>query len=146
MNAALMATSLTGNGRRESYRHMPIPRMTNTFMMPGDSSPEEMIREARNGIFAKTFSGGQVDVASGKFVFAAEEAYLIENGQIAAPIKLAMLIGDGPTILKKISRVGNDFALDSGVGTCGKDGQLVPVGVGEPSVLLDRITVGGSSM
>lgn len=146
MNADLMNTHVTGNGRREGFEHLPIPRMTNTFMLAGESSFEEMISRAKNGVFAKSFSDGQVDIASGKFVFSASEAYLIENGKMTAPIKGAMLIGDGPSILKKISMVGNDFSLDPGVGTCGKDGQWVPVGVGQPSVLIDKITVGGSNL
>ncbi|MDR2781040.1 MAG: hypothetical protein LBB21_01090 [Holosporaceae bacterium] len=146
MNADLMGVNVTGNGRRESYKVMPIPRMTNTFMVAGDYSREEMIASVKNGIFAKSFSDGQVDVASGKFVFSASEAYVIENGRIAAPVKGAMLIGDGPSILKRISMIGNDFSLDNGVGTCGKDGQWVPVGVGEPSVLIDKITVGGANL
>ncbi|MDR3155996.1 MAG: hypothetical protein LBT90_02750 [Holosporaceae bacterium] len=146
MNAYLMSTSSTGNGRRESYKHMPIPRMTNTFMLAGNCSNEEMIGNVKKGLFAKTFSGGQVDVVSGKFVFSSEEAYLIENGKITAPVNGAILIGDGPTILKKISMVGNDLALDPGIGTCGKNGQCVPVGVGEPSILIDKITVGGANL
>ncbi|MDR0631876.1 MAG: hypothetical protein LBF54_01360 [Holosporaceae bacterium] len=146
MNARLMNSSVTGNGRRESYEVVPIPRMTNTFMLAGDYPREEMISTVKKGIFAKSFSDGQVDVASGKFVFSASEAYLIENGKVTTPVKGAMLIGDGPSILKKISMIGNDFSLDEGVGTCGKDGQSVPVGVGEPSVLIDKITVGGASL
>ncbi|MDR0678018.1 MAG: hypothetical protein LBF44_00600, partial [Holosporaceae bacterium] len=146
MNANLMKMNVTGNGRRESYEFMPIPRMTNTFMKAGNYSREEMISTVQKGIFAKSFSDGQVDITSGKFVFSASEAYLIENGKISTPIKGAMLIGDGPSILKKISMVGNDFSLDNGVGTCGKDGQLIPVGVGEPSVLIDKITVGGAKL
>ena len=143
MNASLMNTESTGNGRRENYRYMPTVRMTNTFMLAGKNSEEEMIAKVKKGIFAKSFGGGQVDIASGKFVFSASEAYLIEEGKITAPIKGAMLVGDGPSILKKISMVGNNFSLDNGVGTCGKSGQWVPVGVGEPSVLIDNITVGG---
>ncbi|MDR0968641.1 MAG: hypothetical protein LBL99_03355 [Holosporaceae bacterium] len=146
MNARLMNAKVTGNGRRESYECPPIPRMTSTFMLAGNHSREEMIASVKKGIFAKSFADGQVDVSSGKFVFSASEAYLIENGKIAAPIKGAMLIGDGPSVLKKISMVGNDFSLDNGIGTCGKDGQCVPVGVGEPSVLLDKITVGGQGL
>ncbi|GHT98432.1 peptidase C69 [Alphaproteobacteria bacterium] len=146
MNAKLMGVSVTGNGRRENYENLPIPRMTNTFMLSGDHSFDEMISSVKNGVFAKSFSDGQVDVASGKFVFSASEAYLIENGRVTTPIKGAMLIGDGPSILKKISMVGNDFALDPGIGTCGKGGQWVPVGVGEPSVLIDGITVGGANL
>jgi TldD protein len=120
--------------------------MTNTFMLAGNTTFEEMVSTVKNGVFAKSFSDGQVDVASGKFVFSASEAYIIENGKITAPIKGAMLIGDGPSILKKISMVGNDLSLDEGVGTCGKDGQWVPVGVGQPSLLIDKITVGGSNL
>jgi TldD protein len=146
MNAALMGSESTGNGRRESYEHMPLPRMTNTFMMGGDYSFEEIVSNVKRGVFAKSFADGQVDVASGKFVFSASEAYLIENGKISSPLKGAMLIGDGPSILKQISMVGRDFSLDPGVGTCGKAGQLVPVGVGEPSILIDKITVGGVSL
>jgi TldD protein len=146
MNAKLMGWPITGNGRRESYESLPIPRMTNTFMLSGNSSFEEMISSVKKGIFAKSFADGQVDIASGKFVFSASEAYLLEDGRITAPIKGAMLMGDGPSILKKISLIGNDFALDPGTGTCGKDGQWVPVGVGEPSVLIDGITVGGANL
>ncbi|MDR2107779.1 MAG: hypothetical protein LBO73_04680 [Holosporaceae bacterium] len=146
MNAALTGSRVTGNGRRESYEFMPIPRMTNTFMEAGSYPREEMISRVKKGIFAKSFSDGQVDVSSGKFVFSAAEAYLIENGKITVPVKGAMLIGDGPSILKKISMVGNDFAPDEGVGTCGKDGQSIPVGVGQPSVLIDAITVGGTNL
>lgn len=146
MNAHIMGRKVTGNGRRESYAHTPMPRMTNTFMLAGDSCLEEMVAKARNGIFAKTFSDGQVDTVSGKFVFSASEAYLIEGGKITTPVKGAMLIGDGPSVLKKISMLGADFSLDNGVGTCGKDGQWVPVGVGEPSALIDSITVGGANI
>ena len=146
MNARLMNCMPTGNGRREGYAHTPMPRMTNTFMLGGDASFEEMLSKAKNGIFAKTFSDGQVDTASGKFVFSASEAYLIENGKITVPIKGAMLIGDGPSILKEISLIGNDFSLDNGVGMCGKDGQWVPVGVGQSSALIDKITVGGANI
>lgn len=146
LNANLMNTRSTGNGRRESYEHLPLPRMTNTFMLGGDAEFEEMIQRVSRGVFAKNFGGGQVDTTSGKFVFSASEAYLIENGKITAPLKGMTLIGDGPSVLKNISLVGNDFALDPGVGMCGKNGQWVPVGVGEPSVLIDRITVGGSGL
>ncbi|MDR2794631.1 MAG: hypothetical protein LBB12_02545 [Holosporaceae bacterium] len=146
MNAKLMGWPVTGNGRRESHEYIPVPRMTNTFMLPGNNSFEDMISCVKKGIFAKSFAGGQVDIVSGKFVFSASEAYLIENGSITAPVKGVMLIGDGPSILKKISMVGNNFAMDPGVGTCGKDGQWVPVGVGEPSVLIDGITVGGDKL
>lgn len=143
MNAAIMNAKPTGNGRRESYSHAPIPRMTNTMMLSGDANQEDMIKCVKNGIFAKSFSDGQVDTASGDFVFAASEAYMIEDGKITYPVKGAMLIGNGPEILKRISAVGNDSCLDDGVGTCGKDGQWVPVGVGMPSLLINNITVGG---
>ena len=145
-NAMLMETHVTGNGRRTGYEYVPIPRMTNTFMTNGDYCFDEMLASVKNGVYAKTFSDGQVDTTSGKFVFSASEAYLIENGKITTPIKGAMLIGDGPSILKKVSMIGNDFSLDRGIGTCGKAGQWVPVGVGEPSVLIDKITVGGTDL
>jgi TldD protein len=145
MHACLMHVNPTGNGRRESYEAEPIPRMTNTYMIGGNYSREEMISSLSKGIFAKSFSDGQVDPTSGKFVFSTSEAYLIENGKITAPLKGAMLIGDGLNILKGITMLGNDFSLDEGVGTCGKSGQWVPVGVGESSVLLDKITVGGAN-
>lgn len=146
LNANLMNMRITGNGRRESYEYMPVPRMTNTYMLGGDCCFDEMISSVQKGLFAKSFADGQVDTASGKFVFSASEAYLIENGKITAPVKGAMLIGDGPSVLQKISMVGNDFSLDPGVGTCGKDGQWVPVGVGQPSALIDSITVGGANL
>jgi TldD protein len=146
MNARLMNSPTTGNGRRENYECVPMPRMTNTFMLAGDKTFDEMLSNVKKGIFAKTFSDGQVDIASGKFVFSASEAYLVEDGKVTAPVKGAMLIGDGKSVLNKISMIGNDFSLDSGVGTCGKDGQWVPVGVGQPSVLIDKITVGGSNL
>jgi TldD protein len=146
MNARLMGMPVTGSGRRENHENLPIPRMTNTFMLAGRHEFGEMISSVSRGVYAKSFADGQVDVASGKFVFSASEAYLIENGKISTPIKGAMLIGDGPSVLKKISMVGNDFAMDSGIGSCGKDGQWVPVGVGEPSILIDAITVGGASL
>ena len=144
LNARLMGFSSTGNGRRESYAHMPMPRMTNTYMLPGASDPEEIIRSVKNGLYAKNFGGGQVDITSGKFVFSASEAYLIENGKITRPVKGATLVGNGPDVLTKVSMVGNDLALDSGVGTCGKEGQSVPVGVGQPTLKIDGITVGGT--
>jgi TldD protein len=146
MNSQLMKLPVTGNGRRENYAHIPIPRMTNTFMTAGSAHFDEMIANVKNGVFAKSFSDGQVDITSGKFVFSASEAYLIENGKVTSPVKGAMLIGDGSSILKKILMIGNDFSLDSGVGTCGKDGQWVPVGVGQPSVFIEKITVGGSNL
>ncbi|NOT83824.1 MAG: metalloprotease TldD [Methylococcaceae bacterium] len=144
LNARLMGVKSTGNGRRESYAHMPMPRMTNTYMLPGKSDPEEIIRSVKNGLYAKNFGGGQVDITSGKFVFSASEAYLIENGKITRPVKGATIIGNGPDVLTKVSMVGNDLALDSGVGTCGKEGQSVPVGVGQPTLKIDGITVGGT--
>jgi TldD protein len=140
----LMGVESTGNGRRESFAHVPMPRMTNTYMLAGPHDPEEIIASVEKGIYAPNFGGGQVDITSGKFVFSASEAYLIENGKVTAPIKGAMLIGDGPEALNKISMVGNDLQLDSGVGTCGKEGQSVPVGVGQPTLKIDEITVGGT--
>lgn len=146
LNAKLMGMSPTGNGRRESYAHLPMPRMTNTFMLPGESTPEEIIASIKNGIYAVNFGGGQVDITSGKFVFSASEAYLIKNGKILHPVKGATLIGSGPEVMQKISMVGNDLALDPGVGVCGKDGQSVPVGVGQPTLKIDEITVGGTQI
>lgn len=143
-NARLMGTESTGNGRRESYAHLPIPRMTNTYMLPGKSTPAEIISSVKRGLYAVNFGGGQVDITSGKFVFSASEAYLIENGKIGAPVKGATLIGNGPDALNKVSMVGNDLALDQGVGTCGKDGQSVPVGVGQPTLRIDELTIGGT--
>jgi len=144
LNARLMKMPLTGNGRRESFAHMPMPRMTNTFMLAGDSDPEEIIRSVKYGIYAANFGGGQVDITSGKFVFSASEAYLIENGKLTRPIKGATLIGNGPDVLKRVSMVGNDLKLDEGIGTCGKNGQSVPVGVGLPTIRVDGLTVGGT--
>lgn len=146
LNARLMGVKPTGNGRRESYAHLPMPRMTNTYMLPGASDPEEIIRSVKKGLYARNFGGGQVDITSGKFVFSASEAYLIENGKITRPVKGATLIGNGPDVLTKVSMVGNDMQLDSGVGTCGKDGQSVPVGVGQPTLKIDALTVGGTSV
>ena len=146
LNARLMGVKPTGNGRRESYAHLPMPRMTNTYMLPGQSEPEEIIRSVKKGLYARNFGGGQVDITSGKFVFSASEAYLIENGKITRPVKGATLIGNGPDVLTKVSMVGNDMELDSGVGTCGKDGQSVPVGVGQPTLKIDGLTVGGTSV
>lgn len=145
LNARLMGVTPTGNGRRESFAHVPMPRMTNTYMLAGPHDPEEIIASVEKGLYAPNFGGGQVDITSGKFVFSASEAYLIENGKITAPVKGAMLIGDGPEALAKISMVGNDLELDSGVGTCGKDGQSVPVGVGQPTLKIDELTVGGTA-
>ncbi|MDD4914989.1 MAG: metalloprotease TldD [Methylococcales bacterium] len=146
LNARLMNAKLTGNGRRESYAHLPMPRMTNTYMLPGESDPEEIIRSVKKGLYAQNFGGGQVDITSGKFVFSASEAYLIENGKITRPVKGATLIGNGPDVLTRVSMVGNNMQLDSGVGTCGKDGQSVPVGVGQPTLKIDGLTVGGTSV
>jgi TldD protein len=145
MNAGLMGVAPTGNGRRESYAHLPMPRMTNTYMLAGESDPQEIIRSVDRGLYAVNFGGGQVDITSGKFVFTASEAYLIEGGKVTAPVKGATLIGSGPEVLKQVSMVGNDLELDSGVGTCGKEGQSVPVGVGQPTLLIDELTVGGTS-
>jgi TldD protein len=145
LNARLMGVSPTGNGRRESFAHIPMPRMTNTYMLAGKHDPEEIIASVDKGIYAPNFGGGQVDITSGKFVFSASEAYLIEKGRITAPVKGAMLIGDGPEALQRISMVGNDLELDSGVGTCGKEGQSVPVGVGQPTLKIDDLTVGGTA-
>ncbi len=144
LNARLMGVESTGNGRRESFAHIPMPRMTNTYMLAGPHDPDEIIASVDQGIYAPNFGGGQVDITSGKFVFSASEAYLIENGKVTTPVKGAMLIGDGPEALNKISMVGNDLKLDSGVGTCGKEGQSVPVGVGQPTLKIDEITVGGT--
>ena len=144
LNARLMGVAPTGNGRRESFAHIPMPRMTNTYMLAGPHDPEEIIRSVDKGLYAPNFGGGQVDITSGKFVFAASEAYLIEKGKVTTPVKGAMLIGDGPEALRKISMVGNDLQLDSGVGTCGKEGQSVPVGVGQPTLRIDELTVGGT--
>ncbi|WAJ36753.1 metalloprotease TldD [Pseudomonas sp. GOM7] len=144
LNARLMGAAATGNGRRESYAHLPMPRMTNTYMLAGESDPEEIIRSVKKGIYCANLGGGQVDITSGKFVFSTSEAYLIEDGRITAPVKGATLIGNGPEAMSRVSMVGNDLALDSGVGTCGKDGQSVPVGVGQPTLKIDAITVGGT--
>ena len=145
LNARLMNVAPTGNGRRESYAHLPMPRMTNTFMEPGDATQEDMIKSVNRGIFAVNFGGGQVDITSGQFVFAASEAYLIENGKVTAPVKGATLIGHGPQVMSAISMIGDDLALDPGIGVCGKNGQSVPVGVGQPSLKIDRLTVGGTA-
>ncbi len=144
-NAALMNTQSTGNGRRQSYAHLPMPRMTNTYMRAGQYAPEEIIASVDKGIYAVNFSGGQVDITSGKFVFSASEAYLIENGKLGRPIKNATLIGNGPDVLTRVSMVGNDLELDTGIGVCGKDGQSVPVGVGQPTLKVDGLTVGGTA-
>ncbi|SDS88835.1 microcin-processing peptidase 2. Unknown type peptidase. MEROPS family U62 [Halopseudomonas xinjiangensis] len=144
LNARLMGVPATGNGRRESYAHLPMPRMTNTYMLAGESDPQEIIASVKKGIYCANLGGGQVDITSGKFVFSTSEAYLIEDGRITAPVKGATLIGNGPEAMNRVSMVGNDLALDSGVGTCGKDGQSVPVGVGQPTLKIDQLTVGGT--
>lgn len=144
LNARLMGVAPTGNGRRESYAHLPMPRMTNTYMLAGESDPEEIIRSVKKGLYCASLGGGQVDITSGKFVFSTSEAYLIEDGKITAPVKGATLIGNGPEVMNRVSMVGHDLQLDSGVGTCGKDGQSVPVGVGQPTLKIDQITVGGT--
>jgi TldD protein len=144
LNARLMGTHSTGNGRRESYAHLPMPRMTNTYMRAGDRDPREIIASVKKGLYAVNFGGGQVDITNGKFVFSASEAYLIENGRITHPVKGATLIGNGPDVLTRVEMVGNDLALDTGVGTCGKDGQSVPVGVGQPTLKIRDLTVGGT--
>ncbi|MDE3117557.1 MAG: metalloprotease TldD [Nitrospirota bacterium] len=144
LNARLMGIPLTGNGRRESFQSVPLPRMTNTFMLAGESDPQDILRSVKRGLYAVSFGGGQVDITNGKFVFSASEAYLIEDGQVTRPVKGATLIGSGPDILTKVSMVGHDLKLDEGIGTCGKDGQSVPVGVGLPTIKIDEITVGGT--
>jgi len=144
LNARLMGMPLTGNARRESYAHIPMPRMTNTYMLNGDKDPAEIIKSVKKGLYAANFGGGQVDITSGKFVFSAAEAYMIEDGKITYPVKGATLIGNGPDVLKRVSMIGNDMSLDSGVGTCGKEGQSVPVGVGQPTLKIDGLTVGGT--
>lgn len=145
LNARLMGMPLTGNGRRESFAHIPMPRMTNTYMLNGDRNPQEIIASVKNGLYAVNFGGGQVDITNGKFVFSAAEAYMIENGKVTYPVKGATLIGNGPDVLTRVSMIGNDMALDAGVGTCGKDGQSVPVGVGQPTLKIDGLTVGGTA-
>jgi TldD protein len=144
LNARLMNMKLTGNGRRESYAHLPMPRMTNTYMLNGKYTKEEIISSVKNGLYARNFGGGQVDITSGKFVFSASEAHIIKDGKLTHAVKGATIIGNGPEILKQVSMVGDDMALDSGVGTCGKEGQSVPVGVGQPTLKIDNITVGGT--
>ena len=144
LNARLMKQIPTGNGRRESYSTIPMPRMTNTYMLNGKYDPKELISSTKKGIYASQFSGGQVDITSGKFVFSASEAFEIVNGKIGRPLKGATLIGNGPEILKRVSMVANDMKIDNGIGTCGKEGQMVPVGVGQPSLKIDELTVGGT--
>ena len=145
LNARLMGVKPTGNGRRESYAHMPMPRMTNTYMLGGDKAPAEIIASMKKGLYATNFGGGQVDITSGKFVFSASQAFWVENGKILYPVKGATIVGSGPEALKRVSLIGNDMALDSGVGTCGKEGQSVPVGVGQPTLRIDALTVGGTA-
>jgi TldD protein len=144
LSARLMGMANTGSGRRESYQSIPMPRMTNTYMLAGDDAPEDILRSVKRGLYAVNFGGGQVDITNGKFVFSASEAYLIEDGKVTAPVRDATLIGNGPEALKYVSMVGNDLKLDEGIGTCGKDGQSVPVGVGMPTIKLDKMTVGGT--
>jgi TldD protein len=145
LNARLMKVKPTGNGRRESYAHLPMPRMTNTYMLGGDKSPDEIVASIKKGLYATNFGGGQVDITSGKFVFSASQAYWVENGKIQYPVKGATLVGNGPDALTRVSMIGNDMRLDSGVGTCGKEGQSVPVGVGQPTLRIDGLTVGGTA-
>ena len=145
MNARLMGVAPTGNGRRESYAHIPMPRMTNTYMLGGDKDPQEIVKSIKKGLYATNFGGGQVDITSGKFVFSASEAYWVENGKILYPVKGATIVGNGPDALTRVSMIGNDMKLDSGVGTCGKEGQSVPVGVGQPTLRIDGLTVGGTA-
>lgn len=144
LNAGLMDTEATGNGRRESFAHLPMPRMTNTFMLPGQYDPQEIVASVDKGLYAANFAGGQVDITSGRFVFSASEAYLVENGRITRPVKGATLIGNGPDVMTRVAMVGNDLELDAGIGVCGKDGQSVPVGVGQPTLRVDGLTVGGT--
>jgi TldD protein len=145
LNARLMGVKPTGNGRRESYAHIPMPRMTNTYMLAGDKAPQEIVASMKKGLYATNFGGGQVDITSGKFVFSASQAYWVENGKIQYPVKGATLVGNGPDALTRVTMIGNDLALDSGVGTCGKEGQSVPVGVGQPTLRIDGLTVGGTA-
>jgi TldD protein len=145
LNARLMKVRPTGNGRRESYAHLPMPRMTNTYMLGGDKAPEEIVASIKKGLYATNFGGGQVDITSGKFVFSASQAYWVENGKIQYPVKGATIVGNGPDALTRVSMIGNDMRLDSGVGTCGKEGQSVPVGVGQPTLRIDGLTVGGTA-
>ena len=144
-NAKLMGMRSTGNGRRESYAHLPMPRMTNTYMLPGESEPEDVIASVDKGLYAVNFGGGQVDITSGKFVFSTSEAYMIEKGKITHPVKGATLIGNGAEVMQRISMVANNLELDAGIGTCGKEGQSVPVGVGQPTLKIDNLTVGGTA-
>ena len=145
LNARLMGMEATGNGRRQGFAHMPMPRMTNTYMLAGDRDPKEILAGVKNGIYAVSFGGGQVDITSGKFVFSCTEAYQVQDGKVGAPLKGATLIGAGEDVLRKVAAVGNDLELDSGIGTCGKNGQGVPVGVGQPTLQIDGLTVGGTA-
>jgi TldD protein len=145
LNARLTGTRSTGNGRRESFAHLPMPRMTNTYMLAGTRDPAEIIRSVKRGLYAVNFGGGQVDITNGRFTFSASEAYLIEDGKVTRPVKGATLVGSGPEVMNRISMIGNDLRLDEGVGVCGKEGQSVPVGVGQPSLKIDGITVGGTA-
>jgi len=145
LNARLMGVPVTGNGRRESFAHVVMPRMTNTYMLNGDKDPKEILASVKKGLYAVNFGGGQVDITNGKFVFSASEAYMIEDGKVTYPVKGATLIGNGPDALTRVSMIGNDLALDTGVGTCGKEGQSVPVGVGQPTLRIDGLTVGGTA-
>ena len=145
LNARLMGVAPTGNGRRESYAHIPMPRMTNTYMLGGDKAPDEIVAGIKKGLYATNFGGGQVDITSGKFVFSASEAFWVENGKILYPVKGATIVGNGPDALTRVTMIGNDMQLDSGVGTCGKEGQSVPVGVGQPTLRIDGLTVGGTA-
>jgi TldD protein len=145
LNARLMGVKPTGNGRRESYAHVPMPRMTNTYMLGGSADPAEIVASIDRGLYATNFGGGQVDITSGKFVFSASEAFWVEKGRIQYPVKGATIIGNGPEALTRVSLIGNDMKLDTGVGVCGKDGQSVPVGVGQPTLRIDRLTVGGTA-
>jgi len=144
LNARLMKTPVTGNARRESFAALPMPRMTNTYMLGGDADPEEIVRSVSRGIYARNFGGGQVDITNGKFVFSMAEAYLIENGKLGAPLKGATLIGNGPDALTRVTLIGNDMRMDLGIGTCGKEGQSVPVGVGQPTLRIEGLTIGGT--
>jgi TldD protein len=145
LNARLMGVKPTGNGRRESYASVPMPRMTNTYMLAGPHTPQEILASIKRGIYATHFGGGQVDITSGKFVFSASQAFWVENGKILYPVKGATLVGNGPEAMNRVSMIGNDLALDAGVGVCGKEGQSVPVGVGQPTLRIDRLTVGGTA-
>jgi len=145
LSSKLMGMPDTGNGRRESYEHIPMPRMTNTYMLAGEDAPEDIIRSVNRGVYAVNFGGGQVDITSGNFVFSASESYMIEDGKLTRPVRNATLIGNGPEALKYVSMVGNDLRLDEGIGTCGKDGQSVPVGVGQPTLKIEGLTVGGTA-